>query len=116
MKWSKQLLFLAVLLFCLSVSSLSADVVLTDEEYQQIETALTNSSTELQQAQSELEKLKNQLIMSQKAWEMQSQISTTLLESYEMQRTDQIIENVIVFLGGAVVGFAGGVITGVSLE
>lgn len=58
---SRSLAFLLALLFLLLPVSSSADVVLTEEEYQTILDALTTSELELTTSQEELKKLKDQL-------------------------------------------------------
>jgi predicted nucleic acid-binding Zn-ribbon protein len=104
-----------------------ADVVLTDEEYQQIETALETARSEITKLETALERsnqisesLENQITELRTTLQIQGETWTALSRSLETQRIDQALQAIkwvgIGFLAGNVTGGAWGVSIGIKLE
>lgn len=98
-----------------SWGSLSAEVVLTDEEYETIMTALTEAETDLIRQEQQLERLLEES-------ETLERIIAALKMEYELQKTfserqrkDRILENLKWAFGGFVTGNVTGAAWGMKL-
>jgi len=107
----KKLSVISLLLLLLS-PLLFSDVLLTDSEYQEIQTALTESETALQtqkktieNLQAELQQLKNLQMISQQIIEQQSESLKAHEKSLKEQRKEQMITRILDHLRGFVGGY-----------
>ena len=111
------LLLVALVLF--SLASLSAEVVLTEEEYRIIMTALDEAEQTLIQQGSELISLRQDIIEQNKELNELSNIIETLKMESELQRIsfetlkkEATVGKIKYGIGGGLAGFAGGFFSG----
>ena len=110
-------------LLLLSSGFLSAEVVLTDQEYEIIMTALDEAEQTLIQQESELISLKEELSEQEteltklskiiEALKLESELQKT---SYEMLRKEATAGKIKYGIGGGLAGFAGGFFSGLAFN
>ena len=93
-----------VVLFLLSFSCFS-EVILTDQEYSQIETLIKESIEELETSKKELERSEKDLSILKINYDL-------LYQSLKMQKKEAIVNNVLV----GVLSFSGGYLTKIIVE
>lgn len=123
MKW-KDLYYLVLflVLFALPYSSFSQEVILTENEYETLMIALTDSETALKEAKNQLteqEKLiqqqENEIETLWNIFNVQSLELQTQREFWKMQKNEQTIHDVQMFAWGVLAGFALGNYTGIQI-
>ena len=118
----KRLLLALLLLSVLSLPCFS-DVILTDQEYEIIMTALDEAEQTLIQQESELISLKEELSEQEteltrlskiiEALKMESELQRT---SFEMLRKEATAGKIKYGIGGGIAGFAGGFCSGLAFN
>ena len=123
---SKVIFLVFSLVFLLSPVFSFSEVVLTDEEYQTLINLIETSTTELTEYKTELRELREQLMESQAILDRESRKLTTLnsdleilrlnyrtlWKSYNEQKQDQILTNILFGVGGGLLGFSVNAIIG----